>query len=150
MPAAALARGRGTLDPKPPRDAKRPRAALGVRRAKAARAVAETLFATDDGQRLEWLVNELDSYLAHSGPRAKLLLLVGLFATSVLGPLLALRFPPFRAHGAASRGKILERVERSFVSLPFLALKALLCVIWFEHPASLAHTGYDDRCKDDP
>lgn len=110
------------------------------------RAVSEAVFATEAGPppaaRLDWLVGEMEDYLVRAGSRARLIFRLALFAVSVVAPLFARRLPPFTALDVATRVKGLHAMEESFASAPVLAVKAFLCVLWYEHPEVQAEVGY--------
>ncbi|RLB53084.1 MAG: hypothetical protein DRJ42_12995 [Deltaproteobacteria bacterium] len=115
-----------------------------------ARAVAEALFTTRDGpppaDRLDWLVDDLDDFVAQSGPRAGRVFGLCLFAISFLGPLLAFRLVPFRWLSLSTRTRALERMERSPFALALFGAKALLCIVYYEHPDAAATIGFDGTC----
>ncbi len=146
MPAPALAR----IEPHEVHDRVRGRAALSARQRETARAVAATLFTTDagapDAARLDWLCDDLDHFFAHAGERAKVAFALCLFAIAVVAPLLILRLSPFRALNATRRTEALERLEKSPLSLAFFGAKAILCIVWYEHPAAGAAIGVERSC----
>ena len=131
-------------------DRVRGRSGLAPRQRETARAVAEALFATEagppDGARLDWLCEDLDHFFAHAGERAKLTFVLCLLAIAVLAPLMILRLPPFRRLSRAHRAHALERFEQSPLALAVFGAKAVLCILWYEHPASRAQIGDDGQC----
>ncbi len=119
------------------------------------RALAETLFDLSEGhdpdreRRLVWLLGEVDDMLRHAGPRARTLFLGSLAAIEGLAPLLARRPPPFHHLPRPARLESLEALERSGPpALTLFAVKALLSIVWFEHPRTAAESGFDGRCQD--
>jgi hypothetical protein len=126
------------------------RAGLSHRQRETARAVAEALFTTDDGppdaDRLDWLSDDLDQFFAQAGERAKLGFALCLLGIAVVAPLLILRLPPFRALSRERRTEALERLEQSPFALAVFGAKAILCILWYEHPASRAFIGHDGDC----
>lgn len=132
-------------------DAVRGRDGLTDGMREASYALAETLFTTEDGppdeDRLTWLVNDLDHFLSHAGPRARTVYRLCLFAISSLAPALIFRLPPFRKLSLADRAHALERMEQSPAGLAVFGAKAILCILWYEHPASAREIGFDARCK---
>lgn len=124
------------------------------RRAKlTSRAVAETLFTTREGpppaDRLDWLVDDLDDFLARAGSRARLIYRLCILAIAIVAPLLVWRLPPFRALSASRRTVALERLERSPLGLALLGAKAVLCILYFEHPDAAKLVGYDGACVEE-
>ncbi|MCA9648101.1 MAG: hypothetical protein H6718_13105 [Polyangiaceae bacterium] len=141
---ALSARGVPDVDLAPSKELKRPRAIAS------AMAVAECLFASTSGPppkaRLAWLGRELDDFLERIGADARGSYLLGLFALSVLGPLLSFSLTPLRSMAIERRAQALSKVESSFASGLLLAVKAMLCIIYYEHPDAAAGIGFDGRC----
>lgn len=153
MPAENLARAPAPYeDPRviPLPDRVRGRTGLSARQRETARAVAEALFETEagppDAARLDWLCDDLDHFFAHAGDRAKFSFVLCLLAIGLLAPLMILRLPPFRALSREHRARALERFEQSALALAVFGAKAVLCILWYEHPASRAQTGDDGLC----
>lgn len=117
---------------------------------RAARALAEAIFSTADGpppgERLDWLVRELDDFLGHAGARARILLWLSVLAVSWLAPLLTFRLLPLRFLALPTRIAALERLERSRAAMPLLATKAVLSVLYYEHPDAAREVGFDGKC----
>jgi len=115
-----------------------------------ARALAEAIFSTESGPppaaRLDWLMDELDDFLGRVGARGRVLLLLSFFDVSWLAPLVAFRFRPLRSLPLAARVDALERLERSRIAMPLLATKAILSVLYYEHPDAAREIGFDGAC----
>ena len=113
-------------------------------------AIAEALFATEEGppprERLQWVASDVDDLLLHAGTRSRLVFRLSLLAVCVLAPLLALRLRPLRAMSLGDRSEALDRLERSALSLPLLAVKILLCLVHYEHPDAAREVGFDGAC----
>ena len=113
-------------------------------------ALAETLFTTGEGPpppaRLQWLCDDLDDFAAQSGARARLVYRACLLAISAIAPLLVLRPLPFRFLSFEKRVHALERMERSPFGLAVFGAKAVLCILYYEHPEAAALIGYDATC----
>ena len=113
------------------------------------RIVAEAVFSTPSGpppeERLDWLEIELEDFLARSGGQTKLVLGLALMALGVLAPLAVLRFRRLGSLPVKERVRALERLEMSSLGSPVLALKALLCVLYYEHPDAAREIGFDAR-----
>lgn len=114
------------------------------------RTVAEAVFATRSGpppaERLDWLVLELEDFLARAGSQTRLTLRLALFALSVLAPLMVLRFTSLSRMPVTERARAIGRLEHSSLGSPVLAVKALLCVLYYEHPDAAAEIGFDGQC----
>ena len=116
----------------------------------AARAFAEALFSTHDGpppaERLDWLMEELDDYLARSGSRAQLVFQSGVTGLLTLAPLAIGKLPPLTRLSVTDRVHAIEKVEQSPAGLSVLAAKTMLCFLWYEHPEVRRSVGVDDGC----
>lgn len=116
----------------------------------ATHAFAETLFTTVDGpppqERLDWLVDDLDDFFTQAGTRARFAYRLCLWAVSVFAPLMILRLPPFRRLSREKRTHALERMERSFLGLAVFGAKAVVCLVYYEHPDAGRFIGYDGSC----
>lgn len=116
------------------------------------RAVAEAVFADEQGPppaaRLDWALAEFEDFLALAGSRARLVLRAALLAVTVLAPLFVRALPPLRRLPVAKRVLALERMEASFASAAVLAVKAFLCVLYYEHPEVQREVGYVGRGHD--
>jgi len=113
------------------------------------RAFAEAVFATGDGPppalRLDWLCAEVEDFLARIGP-ARRTFLIGVFALSILVPLFSGRFTKMSSIPLPERVVTLTRIEDSALGGIVLGMKMLLCILYYEHPASARSVGFDGRC----
>lgn len=114
------------------------------------RTVAEAVFATASGpppaERLDWLALELEDFLARAGSQTRLTLRLALFALSILAPLMVLRFTSLSRLPVGERARAIGRLEHSSLGSPVLAVKALLCVLYYEHPDASEEIGFDGQC----
>jgi hypothetical protein len=110
-------------------------------------AVAEALFhdgeRAPDAARVAWLAGDVAHFLAASTGRARALFGLCLWVVTWLGPPLALALPPLGRLGHARRVAVLERMERGPLAFAFLGVRALLCMMWYEHPDSAREVRYD-------
>jgi len=113
-------------------------------------AIAEALFCREQGPppatRLVWLADEMADFLMRSGLRTRLVLRGSVAAIARAAPPLVGSVRPFRALPLESRIKALERLEKSPLGLACFAVKALSCIIWYEHPDSAEEIGFDGAC----
>lgn len=113
-------------------------------------AIGEAVFMTSAGapppERLAWLGSELEDFLARAGARTRWLLWLAALAVSVLAPLAAGRMPPIGRLALRERARALSLLERSRLGAPVLAVKALLCVLYYEHPDAARQIGFDGLC----
>ncbi len=114
----------------------------------ALRAFAEALFAGPEGPppaaRLDWLQAEVLDVVARADPGIRFLLRFCLFAVSLIAPLCVFRLGPLRRLELPLRVRALERFERGFLAGPLLILKAMLCLLYYEHPDVAREVGAAD------
>jgi hypothetical protein len=124
------------------------------RTASAASSLAEALFSTDAGpppaERMVWLGRELDDFLAHAGARSNFVFRLALFAVSLIAPWFIWKLGPLRALPVADRITALGRLEESPLGLSLFAVKAILCILYYEHPDAAAEIGFDGSCLKGP
>lgn len=134
-------------------DGRAPRPGLPARSLRAARAIAEALFARADGpppaDRLDWTVADLGDFFGHVTLRARLLFRACIATLFWIAPLLVFRVPPLSRLSVPERVRALERVEKSPLSLALLGAKAPLCIVYFEHPDAAREIGWDQRRKEE-
>jgi hypothetical protein len=110
------------------------------------RAFAEALFSSETGAppaaRIDWLMKEMDDYLQRAGPGARFIFGISLLVVGVLAPLMIGRFPTLEGLEVDERVKALTRMEESFAAAPVLAVKAFLCVVYYEHPDVQREVGH--------
>ena len=116
----------------------------------ATRSFAEALFMTEEGpppvERIDWLLDELDDYLACAGGRAQLVFQSAVTGLLTLAPLAIGKLPPLTRLSLEDRVRAIERVEQSSAGLSVLAAKTMLCFIWYEHPDVRRSVGVNDGC----
>ena len=131
-------------------DTRAPRPGLPPRSLRAARAIAEALFAREDGpppaDRLDWLVADLGDFFGHVTLRARLLFRACAATVFWLAPLLIGRLGPLSRLSIDDRVRALERMEKTPLSLALLGAKAMLSIVYFEHEDAAAEIGWDQRC----
>ena len=111
------------------------------------RALTVSLFDTGGGipaARIDWLVDDLNDFLGHAGPKTRY---------GFIGLLLALEFMTFffgffrRFSGLSSEARqaYLERVETSSLAVLVAAPKAAIGLCYYEHPELVAELGLTRR-----
>jgi hypothetical protein len=93
-----------------------------------------------------WLLDDLDHFLGHAGAQARFSFGLCVRAVAWVCPWLVGRPGPFAALSLAQRLRALERLERTPLGLALFGAKALLCLVWYEHPENERAIGYDGRC----
>ncbi len=116
----------------------------------ATRGLVETLFATEEGpapaDRVDWLCDDLHDFMARSGARARGLYRLCVTAITWLGPLHVRRLGRFADLPFEARAEALERMERGPFGMAVFGAKAMLCILWYEHPANARRTGSTGGC----
>ena len=114
-------------------------------------AVAEVLFATEAGppprDRLRWLAARTEEMLREQQGLGVLAVRAGLVAADWLAPVLTGKLPPLaRMPRFEDRVEALEALERSPLGPALFAIKAVLCIHYFEHPEVADEVGFDGQC----
>ncbi len=124
----------------PPRDG----ATMASRRDRV-RVVAEAMFARDEGpvpsERLDFVADDFIDFLEQAGPRPELIMGSALHLATWVAPLVIRRRPPLSRLPVADRVRALETLEETPAGLPLLALKAIMCTIYYEHEDALQEIG---------
>lgn len=127
-----------------------PDGVMSPRMRQATFALAEVLFATEEGpaptDRVSWLCDDLDHFFAHAGVRARAMYGLCLLGIGLMAPLLIGRLPPLRSLSFDDRARALETLEKSPFALAVFGAKALLCIVYYEHPEVAARVGHDGAC----
>jgi hypothetical protein len=110
------------------------------------RAFSEALFSSEEGAppatRIDWLMGQMDDYLGRAGSRAQFIFTLSVFVVAWLAPIFVGRFPTIRGLDLETRVKALTKMEESFAGAPVLAVKAFLCVVYYEHPEVQREVGH--------
>ncbi len=129
----------------------RPGAPVSPRIGRRGRAIAEALFASDSGgppaERLDWVEREVSDFLSRVDAWGRFIIGLCMWITCRLGPLTAGRLASLERLDVAERQRVLERVERGPAALAFLAVRALLCLVYYEHPDAAREIGFDGLCR---
>ncbi len=118
----------------------------------AARGVAEALFSTDEGPpdpaRVDWVVEDFGRFFAAGPDRARTVMRLCLFALTWVAPLFTgSPGTPLAKLPREKRMHALDRMEASPFGPAALAPKAILCMLWLEHPDTQRETGTEPTCK---
>lgn len=123
---------------------------LPARTLRAARLVSEAMFSTESGpppaERLDWMEAELSDFFAHVTLRARLLFRACLATVYLLAPLLIGRLRTMAGLTVEERIDALHALERTPLSLALLGMKAILCIVYYEHPDAALEIGWDQEC----
>jgi hypothetical protein len=109
------------------------------------RVVAEAMFARDAGpvpaERLDYVADDFVDFLEQAGPRSELIMAGAIQIATWLAPLSIRRRPPLSRLSVADRCQALETLEKTRAGMPLLALKAIMCTIYYENEDALAEIG---------
>jgi len=112
-------------------------------------ALAEVFFVTEAGppsrERLDWLWTHLEDYHRTVGGLGIFGFRLALFLISWIGPILIGRLPTLRRLPMDKRMKAVDAFERSPVGMTLYATKALLSMLYMEHPDVAAELGFDGQ-----
>jgi hypothetical protein len=107
--------------------------------------IAEAVFASEEGapppDRIEWLRREYVDLMSRASARGRFLFWSGSLVVSLVAPLLAGRLRSFRRLALADRIAALERFEAHPLGSILIALRAVLCLLWYEHPEVAREVG---------
>ena len=146
-PLVALAphRGRDAARLPGPEGLRHATGKLSRRALDTAMAVAEALFS--DGlnppnpERMAFVRQEFGDLMARAMPRGRRLFVAGLIVISAVAPVLVKKLPPFRSLPLTTRVAALEKMENSRLSPVLIAVRAMLCLVYFEHEDAAREAG---------
>lgn len=122
---------------------------------KRARHVAEALFTTEDGppppDRVDWVERDLKDFFGNANWRGAFIFRACIFAITWLAPILIARLPPIGRLAVSDRVHAIERFESvPGAVLTVLGAKAILSLIYYEHPDAAEEIGWDQECLGGP
>ena len=113
-------------------------------------AIAEALFATEAGapdpKRVAWLCADFADFVSRAQGRGRLIMMLSVWFLTWLAPFVVWRLGPLGTLPIEKRTEALERVEGSGIGFIALAPKAMLCMMWFEHPDTQRETKTEVTC----
>jgi hypothetical protein len=117
---------------------------------RALRGIAEAVFSTDAGgppaDRIDWVMLEMEDLLARAGPQTRLIIRASTLAVTLLAPLSVMRLRLLYRLPLRERVRALVRLERTRFGAPLLAVKALMSLVYYEHPDASREVGFDGAC----
>lgn len=111
-------------------------------------ALAEAVFsdgAPPPPDRMAWTRYEFADFMARGSPRGRLMIRAGGLVVAIVAPLMIGKLRPFRRLGLEDRVRALEKMEATQLASIIIALRAVLCIVYFEHPDAAAEVGLTDR-----
>ena len=118
------------------------------------RAFAEAFFSRDyeppPPERLDWFLDDLDDFIGRLNPRSRGLFHLIMAVPTYVAPMYVKHVG--RLADLPLRGRIhaLEALEASPLGLPLFAAKAMVSLVYYEHPDSAREIGWDQRCQGAP
>lgn len=113
------------------------------------RALALGLFDRGAGipeARIAWAIDDLESFLRHAGQKTSALFLITTTLVEWLPILFVRRLSRMSRLSSETRRDYLEAFDRSVIAIVLVLPKALLSLVYYEHPDALRETGYDGTC----
>jgi len=111
--------------------------------------VAEALFSTYDGapppERIAWLRGELSDFMSRSTRTGRALFTLAAIVISIVAPLRVGSLPPFRRMSLKQRVHALQKFETSKLAPLLIAVRAIVCLIYYEHPDAVHALGFDAK-----
>jgi len=125
---------------------------LGPGGRRAAIALAEALWSRDGieappADRVAWFADDLADFVGRIGGRAWLLFRACLATATWIAPVVIGRAPPLARLSIPDRIRAIAALEGTPAGLALFAAKAIVSMVWFEHPANAREIGWDQRCK---
>lgn len=114
--------------------------------------VTEVFFARDGAapppDRVRWTSERVRAFCDRVGGKAVFAFRLSLFAVTWVAPLLSLRLPTLGRHSLEERASIIDRFEHSPFGMSIFAVKAFLCMHYFEHPDVAREIGFTEVSDD--
>jgi hypothetical protein len=114
------------------------------------RPIAEALFSTEagapDAARIAWVCADFRDFCSRASGRGRMIMLLSVWFLTWIAPFFVGRLSPLESLSIEKRAEALERVEASFLGFTALAPKAMLCMMWFEHPDTQRETHTETTC----
>jgi hypothetical protein len=101
---------------------------------------------TPDTERLEYIEHDFADFYARSQGTAPLVLRLSLFVLMYVAPLFIFRPTSLRSLSIENRARALDKLEASPLGPAALAVKAMLCILWFEHEKTQLETHTQTSC----
>lgn len=132
-------------------DSRAARPGLSSAMRRRARLLAEALYADEDGPppaaRLDWMEADLADFFGHVSLRARLVFWVCVTSLHLLAPLLSGRLATLGGLSVPDRVRAIERADKTPLALALLGAKAIVSLVYFEHPDAAREIGWDQECR---
>lgn len=110
------------------------------------RSLARALFDRGSGipaDRLEWMIQDLGDFMAGAGPKTRTAFLLNILVLDLLAPVLRRKLGRLRSLPPEDTVALLEQLDESNLAILLPLPKAMLALIYYEHPEAIRETGYD-------
>ena len=102
------------------------------------RYISEAFFSEDtspmDSKRLEWLVREYCDFMSRAPTKQRFLFRTAVTVIAFLSPLFIWKIGPFSTLNFNDRIRALRRFEQRKIGRILIPVRAILCLIYYEHP----------------
>lgn len=126
---------------------RRPTGRISKVNLKTIESIAEALFSVEGVPpplgRIRWLVQEYVDYMSRVSVLGRFLFVCALFFVSSIAPIMVFRFRPLRRLSLDRRILALTRYESSAIGTTLIPIKAIICIIYYEHPDAAREVGID-------
>lgn len=107
---------------------------------------ARTLDQAPPADRMSWFIGDLDDFVAHLNLRARMLFRLCLFVVTWIAPIVLGRFSRLGSLTLSDRIEALEALERTPLSLALFGARAIVSLVYYEHPDAAREIGWDRMC----
>ncbi len=107
---------------------------------------ARTLDQPPPAERMSWFITDLDDFVAHLNTRGRFVFRLCLFVVTWIAPLVGGHFARLGSLSLTERIESLEALERTPASLALFGARAIVSLVYYEHPDAAREIGWDQKC----
>ena len=97
--------------------------------------------------RLDWLVREYADFMSRAPAKGRFLFSMATVVISFFAPVLIGKLPPFSKLSFSDRIRALRKLESRPIGKVLIPLRAILCLIYYEHPEAAAIIALPDQAE---
>jgi len=124
---------------------RRPSGRISKTNLKTIESIAEALFSVEGVPppygRIGWLGQEVADYMSRVSVLGRFLFVCALLLVSRVAPVMVFRFCPLYRLSLERRILALTRYESSAIGTSLIPIKAIVCIIYYEHPDAAREVG---------
>lgn len=124
---------------------RRPSGRISRANLKTIESIAEALFSVEGvappRERISWINQEVFDYMSRVSVLGRFLFVCALFLVSRIAPIVVFRFCSLYRLSLDRRILALTRYESSALGASLIPIKAILCIIYYEHPDAAREVG---------